>query len=151
MGLGLFQSFGDFFSSLRDLAEDQANERINGRFSGDHIAAQNAAFYELKAALDMWDSTKPHNMTEWAAFNDEVLGIANTFVRYASTFGTARANRGAQEILALAKQITYDAKQDVITGAGSIGGAVGLPQISNTMVYGGLALGALYLLSRRRR
>ena len=133
------------------MAEDQANARINSQFSGDHIAAQNAAFYELKAALDLWTSSLPHNMTEWAAFNEEVLGIANTFVRYASTFGTARANRGAQEILALAKQITYDAKQDVIAGKGSIGGYVGVPQVSNTMLYGGLALGALFLITRRRR
>lgn len=148
----MFSSWGDFFGSLRDLGEDAANERINSKFSGDHIAAQNAAFYELKAALDLWTNTRPHNMTQWAAFNDEVLGIANTFQRYAATFGTARANRGAQEILALAKQITYDAKQDVITGAGSVSGPIGqtISQIPDWVLYGGLGLGALMLMRRRR-
>ena len=153
MGLGLFRSWGDFFGSLKDLGEREANEAIDGRFSGDHITAQNAAFYELRDALDLWKATLPHSMTEWNEFNSDLLGIANRFQVYARTFRTERANRGATEILTLAKQITTDAKQDVVLGTGGAGGAIGqaFSSVPDWAVYGGLSVAALLLLKRGRR
>lgn len=155
MGLGLFRSFTDFFGSLKDLGEREANEAIENRFgngTSDHIPAQNAAHAELAQASSLWNSTRPHTYAELTSFEQEVMGAANRFYNYALSLGTSRAARGGTEILTLAKQIVADAKQDVITGAGSTGGYIGrqVSQIPDWMLYGGLGLGALLLMRRKR-
>lgn len=80
-----------------------------------HIAAQNTAGEQLAVVVDAYQQMKAQGILTYQEIQDAksgVLAIANTFCDYAKQVGTARAQQGCNDILALAKRNAADMEAD---------------------------------------
>ena len=145
--MGMFDSWGDFFSGLKDLGEQEAQSRIQQKFQGDHIEAQNNAVLEMGRLLDRFHQT---HSTDYPAIESEIQNVSDRFVAYAHSFNTARANRGAAEVAQLAHQIISDLEMER-QGYRSPGGTTpilaGLPSWALPV---GILVGLYFLFAPRR-
>lgn len=112
-------SWGTFFGTLSDTLQEKGqeaalseiNQALASRYGSlDHIPAQNAAAADIQQTYDAFYASGPHSDSQFRQFEQEILNIAQIFYNYALTFNTARAIRGAQEIMAWAKQIVSGAE-----------------------------------------
>lgn len=117
LSVGMFDSAGDFFSSLKDLGEDVIQNKLDSRYQGDHISAQNDATAEIGRLLSRFQSTLPHTDNEYFLFEDAIQNVADRFSSWVTRFNNSRASRGAQEVNTLAHQIIADREQERQSGS----------------------------------
>lgn len=142
--MGLFDSWGDFFSGLKGMASDEANARIHRQYGGDHIYAQEQAGLEMGRILQRFHSQPYQSAANIQEASAAIMNVANKFAAYAATFNTARAQRGAAELNSLAKKITAD-----MGSAGAGGGYEGVAASIPTWAWGVGAVAVVALLAGR--
>jgi len=144
---GLFDSWGDFWSGLKDLGEQQAQEKIQSRFATDHISAQNDAVAEMGRLLDRFHSS---HSRDYPQIESDIQSIAANFTHYASTFNTERARRGAREVSQLGNQIVSDLEAERLGYRSPGGGTSILAGLPDWALPVGLLAGAYFLFKRKR-
>lgn len=145
--LGLFDSWDDFFSGLKDLGEQEAQSRIQAKFKGDHIQAQNNAGLEMGRLLDRFHQSRS---SDYPAIESEIQNVADHFSAYAHSFNTARANRGATEIQRLATQIISDLEAERMGYRSPGGGTPLLAGLPSWALPAGILAGLWLLFGKKR-